>query len=201
MQFSADYAISTLPFRILIDLPIEPPLPKDQYEAYASVPYATLSRVAVQCSRRFWLDQGRSGFEHTDGLIAELWDLTTGEPGSRGVLVAYAGGAEAERVTAMSPDERVEHTITVLQELMPDIRDYVEAGVSICWDEEPFARGGGAWYRPGQLRLRPLLTSPFGRVHFAGEGTSMWPGWVQGAFESARRASREIIEEINGTRP
>ena len=197
VQFTADYAICTLPFPLLIDLPIEPPLPEDQHEAYASVPYATLSRVAVQCSRRFWLDQGRSGFEHTDGLIAELWDLTTGEPGTRGVLVAYAGGAEAERVTAMSPDERVEHTITVLEELMPDIREYVEAGMSICWDEEPFARGGGAWYRPGQLRLRPLLTSPVGRLHFAGEGTSMWPGWVQGAFESARRASREVIESIN----
>ena len=30
-------------------------------------------------------------------------------------------------------------------------------------------------------------------VHFAGEATSAWPGWVQGALVSARRAAAEIL--------
>ena len=36
------------------------------------------------------------------------------------------------------------------------------------------------------------LAHPEGRVHFAGEHTSMWTGWMQGALDSARRVAREI---------
>ena len=195
-QAHADFAVCTLPLPLLAGFDFEPALPTEQREAFATVPYATLSRVALQCRERFWLERNRSGFEHTDELIAELWDLTTGEPGKRGVLVAYTGGEEAAAVTAMSPEERVHHTIKQLETLLPELDEYVEAGTSMCWDEDPLALGGGAWYRPGQRHLRELLPLPHGRVHFAGEGTSIWPGWVQGAFESGRRATREIVEVI-----
>ena len=39
------------------------------------------------------------------------------------------------------------------------------------------------------------LAQPEGRIHFAGEHTSAWTGWMQGALESARRT----VREINGT--
>jgi hypothetical protein len=29
-------------------------------------------------------------------------------------------------------------------------------------------------------------------MHFAGEHTSPWPGWMQGALESAKRVTKEI---------
>jgi monoamine oxidase len=31
-------------------------------------------------------------------------------------------------------------------------------------------------------------------VHFAGDHTSPWSGWMQGALESGLRAAREIAE-------
>jgi monoamine oxidase len=34
-----------------------------------------------------------------------------------------------------------------------------------------------------------------GRVHFAGEHTSVWAGWMQGAIESGKRAAQEIVAE------
>jgi len=36
------------------------------------------------------------------------------------------------------------------------------------------------------------LAAVEGRIHFAGEHTSPWTGWMQGALESARRVVREI---------
>jgi monoamine oxidase len=191
--YRADYVISTIPLPLLLDVHFEPELDPQRREAIAAVPYASLSRVALQCRERFWLEADRSGFEATDEEIAEVWDLTVGEPGTRGVLVAYSGGNEARRVTAMPPDERLAYTVERLEALLPGLAEHVEGGASTCWDAEPWARGGGAWFRPGQMGLRPLLAEPHGRVHFAGEAVSHWPGWVQGSLESARRAVTEVL--------
>ncbi len=86
------------------------------------------------------------------------------------------------------------YTAQRLEPLLPGLLDNLEGGVSLCWDTEPYARGGGAWFRPGQSGLREVIAAPQGRIHFAGEATSPWPGWVQGAFDSARRAAAEILE-------
>jgi len=39
---------------------------------------------------------------------------------------------------------------------------------------------------------------PEGRVHFAGEHTSAWMGWMEGALESAERVAREVMEAEPG---
>ena len=194
LAYRADFVVCSLPVPLALDVAFTPDLTPDRREALMSVPYASLSRVALQCRRRFWLDLGRSGFEDSDEEVAELWDLTVGEPGERGVLVAYSGGHEARRVAAMSECERVAYAVRRLEPRLPGLADHVEGGVSICWDAEPWARGGGAWFRPGQSGLRTVVAAPHGRIHFAGEATSPWPGWVQGAFASARRAATEILE-------
>jgi monoamine oxidase len=40
--------------------------------------------------------------------------------------------------------------------------------------------------------LLPLAQRPEGRIHFAGEHTSAWHGWMNGALESGNRAAEEI---------
>jgi monoamine oxidase len=40
--------------------------------------------------------------------------------------------------------------------------------------------------------LYPLLATPEGRIHFAGEATSALPAWMQGALESGLRAASEV---------
>jgi monoamine oxidase len=44
------------------------------------------------------------------------------------------------------------------------------------------------------LPFLPHLARPEGRVHFAGDHTSAWSGWMQGALESGLRAAREVSE-------
>jgi len=67
-------------------------------------------------------------------------------------------------------------------------------GASKCWDEDPFARGVYAYFKPGQImELGPAIASGEGRVHFAGDHTSCRPGFMHGAVSSARRVVREIL--------
>ena len=54
--------------------------------------------------------------------------------------------------------------------------------------------GGLAGLWVGQIGFIDTLAAPEGRIHFAGEHTSPWTGWMQGALESARR----VVREING---
>jgi hypothetical protein len=54
---------------------------------------------------------------------------------------------------------------------------------SLVWTNN----GSFALHTPGQIGFIETLGQPEGLIHFAGEHTSAWTGWMQGALESARR--------------
>src|SRR5258708_11523083 len=60
------------------------------------------------------------------------------------------------------------------------------------WSEDPWQRGGLTSFGPGELNWIPVNARREGRISFAGEHTSRWNGWMQGAIESARRVAKEI---------
>jgi monoamine oxidase len=50
----------------------------------------------------------------------------------------------------------------------------------------------------GQFDLLKDVAVPEGRIHFAGEHTSPWPGWIQGALHSGLRTASEVNEALVG---
>jgi monoamine oxidase len=64
----------------------------------------------------------------------------------------------------------------------------------VSWENDPWARGGYAFFDPGyKPALRDSLARPFGRIFFAGEHTSVrWQGYMNGAVESGLRAADEV---------
>jgi monoamine oxidase len=64
------------------------------------------------------------------------------------------------------------------------------------WTEEPYARGAFVVFRPGQMtRWAAALSRGEGRVHFAGEHTAPWNGWMEGALWSGERVAQEILQQ------
>ena len=64
---------------------------------------------------------------------------------------------------------------------------------------ERWSRGAFVVFHPGQMTtMMPEMGRPEGRVHFAGEHTSAWMGWMEGALESAERVAREVMEAEPG---
>src|SRR5262249_32270761 len=122
-----------------------------------------------------------------------VFDHTLNQPSPRGILEAQAAGPEARRVTAMPESARTAFALSELEKVFPAIGDDFERSASKCWDEDPWARGAFAYFRPGQMHtLLPHIARPEGRIHFAGEHTSPWAGWMQGALHSGLRAAREV---------
>ena len=66
--------------------------------------------------------------------------------------------------------------------------------MAINWMADRWAGGAFAVFYPGQMTsMTADIARPEGRVHFAGEHTSVWSGWMEGALESAERAAKEIV--------
>lgn len=123
-----------------------------------------------------------------------MWDLTYEQPGTRGILQANPISLHSRRVTGMAEKERITFALEQVEKIYPGMREQFEGGVTKCWDEDEWARGASSYYKPGQFSsLLPHVARPEGRIHFAGEHTSVWiDGWMQGALESGNRVAREV---------
>jgi monoamine oxidase len=194
---AADHLVCTVPFSVLKGIEISPRFTLEKQQAIEQLPYTSVARVYLQSRKRFWADQGLESNAYTDLPVMALIDATYNQPGRRGILQSYMAGAQARAVTAMKEGERISFTLEQMEKVYPGLRENFEGGTSKCWDEDEWARGDYAWFKPGQMtELMPHIAKPEGRVHFAGEHASAWPGWMQGALESGNRAAREINEAL-----
>lgn len=194
-RFEADRAIVTIPFTVLREVELAPEFSAPKMRAIRDLSYEDVTRVFLQVGRRFWLDEGLSGFGTTDDPM-EIWDATFGQDGRRGILLSYIRGPTARRVADMTGPERLRFALEAMERAYPGVRNAYQGGTSWAWSEERWSRGAYAFARPDELtELHHHVGSSEGRVHFAGEHTSVWPGWIQGAVHSGLRAAREVMAE------
>jgi monoamine oxidase len=191
---TGDYLVCAVPFIVQKNIEVSPAFSVEKQRAIEQLPYLSASKIFLQTKKRFWVDEGLSGFATTDLPIGQVWDLTYKQPGTRGILQAFPISLHSRRVAAMPEKDRISFALEQVETIYPGTRENFEGGVSKCWDEDEWARGASAYYKPGQFSsLLPHVARPEGRVHFAGEHTSVWiDGWMQGALESGNRVAREV---------
>ena len=192
--WAADYLVCAVPFSVQKNIEVSPPFSIEKQLAIEQLPYLSASKIFLQSKKRFWDGGGSSGFAITELPIRVVLDMTYQQPGTRGILLAYPISLHSRRVTAMSESERINYALGQVELIYPGMRENFEGGVTKCWDEDEWARGASAFYKPGQFSsLLPHVARPEGRIHFAGEHTSVWiDGWMQGALESGNRVAREV---------
>jgi monoamine oxidase len=189
---SGDRLVVTLPFTVLRHLEVAPAFSLAKTAAIREMVYAPITRVLLQVRRGSWLEEGMSGYARTD-LPCEIWQPSFNRPGPRALLVVYVKSDEAEHLVSMSDAARVDEIARHVAQVFPGIERFIENGVSKSWDADPWARGAYATFATGQVtRFLPHLATAEGRVHFAGDHTSPWFGWMQGSFHSGNRVAREI---------
>jgi len=197
-EMSADRVIVTVPAPVLREIRIEPTLPGDQAEAVAKLPYRNIVRAQFQVRRRFWEDEGVSGFASTDlfdGRVDRQPYDAPSEADGRAVLEAFMEGDTADELSGRHEPEILETALGHLEQIHPRIRDFVEGGIAKAWGADPYARAGWSWPAPGDVtRYLAALQRPAGRIHFAGEHTSPVRGTMEGALRSGVRAAREVDE-------
>lgn len=192
-ELAADYVVIAVPASTARDILIDPPLPDSQHDAIQQLKYGCATRVLVQFDRRFWPNRGRPNAYGTDQPFGALWDGNEEQKGPAAILSFLAGGGASQQVRDLLEREGLEGLAKRLEWLGSPSRPL--ATRVITWEDDPWARGGYAYFDPGfDPAWRDLLARPHGRIVFAGEHTSLrWQGYMNGAVESGQRAAAEIV--------
>lgn len=196
---AADHLIIASPLGRLAAIRFEPALSAQKRNAIHEIQCASVSRVFLQCRRRFWIDEGLSGYAFTDLPMTFMWDGAPAHHSGRGILQCFMMGAPARRFAALDDESRLMLTLETVQQVFPAIHENFEAAVFKTWDDDAYSLGAYAYYRPGQLSaLLPHLRRAEGQIHFAGEHLSplLLRGLAQGAIESGLNAAREIVTDV-----
>ena len=192
-RITADQVILAVPLTTLRQIEFRPRLSAAKEKAIATPPYYPGVRILLQSRDRFWNRAGLNGSART--ARAEVWDAAYDRQGpARGLLGATAGGAAGREFMAKNGAESLAFGVDLVADAFPGIRSAFEKGVVHQWAQDRWSQGAFVAFAPGQMTaLVPELARPEDRVHFAGEHTSSWMGWMEGALESGERAAREIL--------
>ncbi|AEW99040.1 flavin monoamine oxidase family protein [Streptantibioticus cattleyicolor] len=197
--FEADYAIVTAPFSAVRFCQFEPALSYPKRRAVTELHYDSATKVLLEFKRRFW-ERGAGGFTG-GGCVSDSPNRFTyfpsaveGSPGGV-VLASYTWSDDAMRWDSLTPGERYAFALDNLERMFGRVvRDeFTGHGATQSWTRARYALGEAVIFTPGQLHEHhPATRTVEGRVHFAGEHTSLKPAWIEGALESAVRVGLEV---------
>jgi monoamine oxidase len=198
-EIRADRCVCALPFAPLRRVSIATRFSPQKMAAIHKLQYMAVARCYFQTGRRFWERDplgplGGLNLVGTDTMAGRVWNTTSQQADPRlGMVQAYMFDTEALEF-ARHGDRRVAAVRKLMRQLLPGIRGQIVGVAHKAWQEDPWAGGGWGWVQPAQLRrMFPAMRQIEGRVHFAGEHTSIWAAWMNGALESAERVAAEIL--------
>jgi monoamine oxidase len=199
-ELAAQFFVSAMPASTAREVLFEPPLPEPQHDAMAHLRYGCATRLLLQFDRRFWRKSKRPLAFGTDLPIGALWDGSEPHRGPHGVLSFLAGGRASAALQDLLAREGEAGVIRQIEWLGKPAT--LLASRTVVWDDDPWARGGYAYFDPGFDPLwRGWLARPAGRIVFAGEHTSIKSqGYMNGAIETGLRAAAEIAAISGGRR-
>jgi len=192
-QITCDYAVLAVPATLLRRMPITPALPAQQHDAISRLQYGRATKSLLQFSSRFWRATGRPRAFGSPLPFGAVWEANEEQPGRSGILSLLAGGGASDATQAIVAKHGVRGLTGALDWLGAEGSE-LKASRQIVWEQDPYARGGYAFFDPAfDPALRAWLARPAGRLFFAGEHTSLkWQGYMNGAVESGRRAAAEV---------
>ncbi|MGK3961556.1 flavin monoamine oxidase family protein [Sorangium sp. So ce118] len=213
-EFEGDTLIIAIPFSSLRHVTTTPLFSYPKRRAIAELHYDNSTKVLLEFSKRFW-EWDETTWKERLGTPYRGHDSvggssTTDEPNrfiyfpshpvngdSRGgvVLASYSWADDAVRWDPLTPDQRAFFALDGLARIYGEsIRSlYTGHFQTQSWMEDPYACGEAVVFSPGEvMELQVNIPTREGRVHFAGEHTSMKHAWIEGAVESAIRAALEV---------
>ncbi len=190
----AAHVILALPIPPLRAIAFNPALPPSVAAMVAGLDLGTAAKVATQYERRFWEDQGSTGFTVTSLPFGVAWAATDSYASTGGILSQFITGQAARDAAAMDDATRVRTFQEQLDIVYPEgVPLRTDHAATVAWANEGYTGGGYAVYHPGQMvPFWPVLREGFGRVRFAGEHTEALAGYMESAVRSGHRVAQGL---------
>lgn len=160
-------------------------------------------KVVMRFRTAFWeeLDGGRyADAAFLRSLGAPFPSFWTALPVRTPLLVGWAGGPRAERLSGIAPREVMRQAVTSLESIFgkrAKAAQRLEAAWFHDWQKDPYARGAYSYVTVGGAGARKALAAPLEEtLFFAGEAADFEGehGTVAGALRSGTRAAREVLK-------
>ncbi|MDP4552923.1 flavin monoamine oxidase family protein [Alkalihalobacillus macyae] len=197
----ADYTIVTVPYTVFQFIEVYPhdSISFHKWKAVRELNYVSSVKIGLEFQTPFWASTNKGN------IISDLplrytygRSLNTGS-GPSIMLASYSWGQNADLWNSLPEGKRTEEALQGLARIYGDqvYREFTR-GASFHWGQNQFSAGCFTLFTPHQATdFSDHLYSPEGRLHFAGEHTSPFHGWVEGAIESAIRAAYEVNERTD----
>jgi monoamine oxidase len=200
-MFEADKVIITIPFSVLNFVQIEPfhSLSYNKRKAIRELHYVPSTKVGIEFKYRFWEKNGLSGGKSVTDLPSRFTHYPNQKrsgSSSGVVLGSYTWEDDTVPWRSFSNEMRVKQTLHYLSLFHgPQVYEQFVTGHAHSWTLDPHTGGAFTMFKPYQEEeIYEAIKAPEGRLHFAGEHTTLKHGWVQGAIESGIRAALEVNE-------
>ncbi len=192
--WTADSVISTIPFTILRDMEITPRLLPRKQALVDQLEWSPVVKVYVQTRTPLWLKNGVHGWPMaaSDRPWERVIDITGNEPGGYGNIFFYLTGKNAENFLKRPKETRAMEVVNQFRADLPGLIDEVVTVGEFSWPDQPWIKAAFANLPLGAGWMIQEWQIPEGRLHFAGDFTTLKSGWVEGAIESGLRAARQI---------
>ncbi|WP_173123601.1 flavin monoamine oxidase family protein [Kibdelosporangium persicum] len=193
-EIRADRCVCALPFAPLRRVSTD--FTGAKADVIRQLRYFPVARCYFQTRSRFWERESLGGITlvSTDTMAGRIWNTSSQQADPEfGMIQSYMFETDALTYAGYG-HRRVARMRGLMDTLLPGIRGQIVGCVEKVWQEDPWAGGGWGWAGPGELAwMLPAMRQAAGRVHFAGEHTSLWIAWMNGAIESGERVTREIL--------
>ena len=199
----ADRVVCSLPFPVLRQVALDPPLAGRQAEAVAGLPSQSVTQLHFRARSRFWETDGLAPSLYTDGPAGMFAAVRGGEDAEDvDGFTAWLMGAKADALDALPDREAAARVIRAVEAVRPAARNQLEFVGLKSWGADPYARGAWATFRPGQVtRFAAAMRPAHGRIHFCGEHLAEAARGMEGAMESGERAAPRGPRVRLGRRP
>jgi len=183
-----DRVILTLPPPALERVVFQPALPGKKRCAIEGSEMGRTIKLMWEFDKAWWEADEWGGSMLTDGALQQTWTENCDAP----VLCAYISGERAMEWCRMG--DPVNAGVYELAKLNPEAAKHFKRGWAHLWPLDPYAQGGFSHLAPGYvLDYMEYISGCTGRIHYAGEHTALWSGFIEGALESAERVVQEIL--------
>jgi len=212
-QATFDRVILALPFSVLRTLDYSKAgFDSLKQTAITQLGYGTNSKLQLQFDTRYWNGTGAwpgisDGNIYTDVGFQNTWDVTRGQPGATGIIVAYTGGNNGAAFNpsgpyTATPDQKVQSYaqtfLSQLEEVWPGISPHYTGTATLSYPTgDPNLLGSYACWRVGQYTLfSGYEGARQGKIHFGGEHCSInFQGFMEGGASEGARAANEILND------
>ncbi|WP_224489889.1 NAD(P)/FAD-dependent oxidoreductase [Robertkochia flava] len=192
---TADHVICTLPHKVVRTINFTPDLPAEKTEALEHLPALSLSRAYFGVDQPYWSAHQVSGLAYTDLMTGQVVPhVNMDNPDSDAVLECYVYGEKARDMDTMTGEEITEVLGKAMEEVHPGFAEHYNNNIYVkSWKNDPYALGGPSWAGPGDIeKYLKILQAPVGKVHFAGEYTTILRSTMEGAMRSGAKAAKTV---------